>query len=128
MNKEGKDWHQLIPYLLFAYREVPQSSTGFSPFELLYGRTVKGLLDVIHGAWNTTEQADESIISHVLTMRERLEKMKDIVRENLEEAWRLQKKAYDRRTQECFFKEGDKVLVLLPTSTHKLIAQWSDKV
>ena len=125
VNKEGKDWHQLIPYLLFAYREVPQSSTGFSPFELLYGRTVKGLLDVIHGAWSTTEQADESIISHVLTMRERLEKMKDIVRENLEEAWRLQKKAYDRRTQECFFKEGDKVLVLL---THKLIAQWSDKV
>ena len=59
MNKEGKDWDQLIPYLLFAYREVPQSSSGFSPFELLYGRTVKGPLDVIHGAWSTTEQADE---------------------------------------------------------------------
>ena len=41
MSKEGKDWDQLLPYLLFAYREVPQSSTGFSPFELLYGRTVK---------------------------------------------------------------------------------------
>ena len=34
-NKEGKDWDQLLPYLLFAYREVPQASTGFSPFELL---------------------------------------------------------------------------------------------
>ena len=124
VSKEGKDWDQLIPYLLFAYREVPQSSTGFSPFELLYGRTVKGPLDVIHGAWSTTEQADVSIISHVLTIRERLEKMKDIVRENLEEAQRLQKKAYNRRTQERSFKKGDKVLVLLPTSTHKLIAQW----
>ena len=37
--KECKDWDKLLPYLLFAYREVPQSSTGFSPFELLYGRT-----------------------------------------------------------------------------------------
>ena len=37
-SEEGKDWDRLIPYLLFAYREVPQSSTGFSPFELLYGR------------------------------------------------------------------------------------------
>ena len=79
---------------------------------------------MIHGAWRTTEQADESIISHVLTIRERLEKMKDVVRENLEEAQKLQKKAYDRKIQERFFKEGDKVLVLLPTSTHKLIAQW----
>jgi transposase InsO family protein len=32
--QEGKDWDRLIPYLLFAYREVPQESTGFSP---MYG-------------------------------------------------------------------------------------------
>ena len=37
---EGKDWDKLIPYVLFAYCEVPQSSTGFSLFELVYGRTV----------------------------------------------------------------------------------------
>ena len=43
----GKDWDRMIPYLLFAYREVPQSSTGFSPFELLYGRDVRGPLDVL---------------------------------------------------------------------------------
>ena len=35
-TNEGKDWDKLVPYLLFAYREVPQASTGFSPFELLY--------------------------------------------------------------------------------------------
>ena len=35
---EGKNWDKLLPYLLFAYREVPQASTGFSPFELMYGR------------------------------------------------------------------------------------------
>ena len=37
---EGKDWNKHIPYVLFAYHEVPQSSTGFSPFELVYGRAV----------------------------------------------------------------------------------------
>ena len=35
VTQEGKDWDRLFPYLLFAYREVPQASTGFSPFELL---------------------------------------------------------------------------------------------
>ena len=36
VTKEGKDWDKLLPYVLFAYREVPQASTGFSPFELIY--------------------------------------------------------------------------------------------
>ena len=30
----GKKWDKKIPYLPFAYREVSQASTGFSPFEL----------------------------------------------------------------------------------------------
>ena len=32
VNKAGKDSDEYIPYLLFAYREVPQESTEFSPF------------------------------------------------------------------------------------------------
>ena len=46
-SDEGKDWDKLIPFLLFAYREVPQESTGYSPFELLYGQDVRGPLDVL---------------------------------------------------------------------------------
>uniref|UniRef100_A0A1X7T3K8 Integrase catalytic domain-containing protein n=1 Tax=Amphimedon queenslandica TaxID=400682 RepID=A0A1X7T3K8_AMPQE len=64
VTKEGKDWDKLIPYLLFAYREVPQASTGFSPFELVYGRTVRGPLDVIRDTWTATKDADESVIAH----------------------------------------------------------------
>ena len=47
----SKDWDKLLPYLLVAYREVPQASTGFSPFELLYGREVRGPLDVLKETW-----------------------------------------------------------------------------
>ena len=38
--KDGKDWDLLLPYLMFAVREVPQASTGFSPFELLMADTL----------------------------------------------------------------------------------------
>ena len=31
VTKEGKDWGKLLPHVLFAYREVPQASTGFLP-------------------------------------------------------------------------------------------------
>ena len=44
-TQEGKDWGKLLSYLLFADREVPQASTGFSPFVLLYGWPVRGPLE-----------------------------------------------------------------------------------
>ena len=41
-SEQPKQWNRYIAPLLFAYREVPQASTGFSPFELIYGKAVRG--------------------------------------------------------------------------------------
>lgn len=43
----GGNWDRLSLYLLFKYREVPQASTGFTPFDLLYGRQVRGPLKLL---------------------------------------------------------------------------------
>ena len=51
VSESGTNWDQWLPYLLFSYREVPQASTGFSPFELLYGREVRGPLDILRESW-----------------------------------------------------------------------------
>ena len=48
---QPKDWDRYLLALLFAYREVPQASLGFSPFELLYGRTVKGPMTILKNLW-----------------------------------------------------------------------------
>eukprot|EP00731_Ephydatia_muelleri_P001970 Em0001g1970a len=122
--QEGKDWDLLIPYVLFAYREVPQSSTGFSPFELLYGREVRGPLDVVKETWEASERSNQSVVSYVVNIREKLEKMMALVRENVEKAQKVQKAWYDLNTRQRVFKEGDSVLVLLPTSNNPLLAQW----
>ena len=66
VDTEGKNWDKLIPYLLFAYREVPQASTGFSPFELVYGRNVRGPLDVLREAWKGSQSTDKSVVSYVV--------------------------------------------------------------
>ena len=79
VNKEGRDWDRLLPYVLFAYREVPQSTKGFSPFELLYGREVRGPLDVLKEEWEAEKRSDESVVSHILAIRERIEEMTEIV-------------------------------------------------
>eukprot|EP00731_Ephydatia_muelleri_P007213 Em0003g1461a len=122
--QEGKDWDLFIPYVLFAYREVPQSSTGFSPFELLYGREVRGPLDVVKETWEASERSNQSVVSYAVNIREKLEKMMALVRENVEKAQKVQKAWYDLNTRQRVFKEGDSVLVLLPTSNNPLLAQW----
>uniref|UniRef100_A0A9J7Y940 Gypsy retrotransposon integrase-like protein 1 n=1 Tax=Cyprinus carpio carpio TaxID=630221 RepID=A0A9J7Y940_CYPCA len=48
---DRRDWDQMLPYVLFGICEVPQASTGFTPFELLFGRQPRGLLDVAKDAW-----------------------------------------------------------------------------
>ena len=42
-----KDWDKYIDSLLFAYKEVPQESLGFSPIELIYGWPVRGPMQVL---------------------------------------------------------------------------------
>ena len=37
-QQDGNDWNICLPLMLFAYRASPQTSTGESPFYLLYGR------------------------------------------------------------------------------------------
>ena len=93
--KEGRDWDRLLPYVLFAYRDIPQSTTGFSPFELLYCREVRDPLDVLKEQWEAEKRSDESVVSHILAIRERMEEMTEIVSANLKEAQQQQKMWYD---------------------------------
>ena len=123
-SKDGKNWDELLPYLLFAYREVPQASTGFSPFELVYGRPVRGPLDILKETWESSPKSPESVVSHVLMMQERLAELKELVRINMEQSQNAQKTWYDRNARRREFLPGDQVLILPPTSTNKLLAEW----
>ena len=50
-SEQLKQWPRYLNALLFAYREVPQESTGFAPFELLHGRTVRGHMRILRSLW-----------------------------------------------------------------------------
>jgi transposase InsO family protein len=42
-----RDWDRYLGPALFAYREVPQESSRFSPFDLLYGWPVRGPMTIL---------------------------------------------------------------------------------
>lgn len=74
VKEEDKDWDKLIPFVLLAYREVPQESTGFSPFKLLYGREVQRPLDILKEEWEASPRSDKSVVSHILLIGRRWRK------------------------------------------------------
>ncbi|GFN86556.1 Zinc finger protein [Plakobranchus ocellatus] len=125
-SEQPRQLHWYINPLLFAYREVPQESMHFAPFELLYGRTVRGPMHILRELW--TKEIDEpdvkSSYEYVLNLRERLNDTLKIAREELEKAQGRQKHYYDRTAKRRKFSVGEKVLVLLPTDAIKLLMQW----
>ena len=119
-----QSWDKYLPYLLFAYREVPTESTGYSPFELLYGRAIRGPLAVIKETWLEKRPNTSNLTSYVLEMRKRLTTMQEVVQKNLSQAQSKQKRSYDVRSSNRHFDMGDKVLLLLPTPGSKLEIKW----
>ncbi len=124
VKEDAKNWDKWLEPLLFAVREVPQASTGFSPFELLYGRQPRGVLDVIKESWEEGSSNSRNEIQYVLDLRAKLHTLGRLSRENLLQAQDKQMRLYDRGTRLRQFTPGDKVLVLLPTSSSKLLAKW----
>ena len=59
-----------------------------------------------------------------MDLRAKLHTLGQLSRENLLKAQEHQQRLYNRGTKLRQFSPGDKVLVLLPTSSTKLLAKW----
>ena len=110
-SEQPRQWHRYINPLLFAYREVPQESTGFSPFELLYGRAVRGPMAILKQLW--TKEVEEPEVKnsyqYVFELREKLEDTLKLAHCELEKAQQKGKHYYDRKSKVRKFQPGEKV-------------------
>ena len=124
-DETAKDWDKNILYVLFAYREAKHETTGCSPFEMLYGRHVRGPLSIVKEEWEDLNPGDvkQSAISYILDARERLKKMTALANSR-EISQKEKQKYFDKKTKDRQLKVHDKVLILLPTSTNTLLAEW----
>ncbi|XP_064418480.1 uncharacterized protein LOC135358762 [Latimeria chalumnae] len=124
ISMDGRDWDLMLPYLMFAVREVPQSSTGFSPFELLFARQPRGILDVAKEVWEEQPDKCQNLVDHVMGMRDRIARVTPIVKEHLIQAQQAQALQYNKEAKLREFQIGDRVLVLVSSSESKLLARW----
>lgn len=80
--QQNIEWDILLPYVLFAYREVPHEETGFAPFELLYGWPVRGPTQVLKDYMTGEIAVNKSVVEHVVHIRELLAEMTGLVKDN----------------------------------------------
>ena len=125
-EERPRDWDRYLCPLLFAYREVPQESLGFSPFELLYGRTVRGPMDILNEMWTGECDSEEvkNSYQYVIDLRNKIEETCHIAQAELAKAQKRYKRYYNKKARCRRFKVGDEVLILLPTDANKLLMQW----
>ena len=121
----SKDWDEGLPFLLFAIREVVNESLGYSPFELVFGRSVRGPLALIKEKCLADKPAKESILNYVLLLKERLKTTCEFAQANLKSVQSDMKTWYDRKARDRCFNVGDQVLVLLPVLGQPLQARYS---
>ena len=110
----------------FAYRGVKQESLGFVPFELLYGRTVRGPISKLKELW-TKEEVEPDVkttYEYVVDLRNRLKETCELAQVELRKAQDRQRNYYNRKAVKREFKLGSKILILRPTNNNKLLMQW----
>ena len=119
-----KDWDEGIHLLLFAVRESVQESLGFSPFELVFGHSVRGPLKLLKEKFLSNDETPLNLLQYVSDFRNRLSRACEVARSNLKTSQGKMKARYDNHVIDRKFKPGDKVLALLPIPGRPLQARY----
>ena len=115
VEKDGKNWDERLPFVLFAYRPSPQASTGESPFYFLYGRDPQ-LPTETAIAHTPITRAPIDVDTYKGEVFKNIQEAWQLARENIKKAQRRQKMYYDRQTRKPTFHVGDRVFLFTPSA------------
>src|SRR6218665_454404 len=123
------DWDLQLPWVLFAYRDVPVEGLSVFPLELVFGRNVKRVLQLIKKSWLDNNYLDHvksvNVIEYILSIRDRIPNSLEIFNDLEDKVKRKSKVWYDRKAREVSYDVGDQVLLLLPLVGKPLQAKYS---
>lgn len=125
-EQEGRQWDEGIPFLLFAARKAPQESLGFNPTELVFGHELRGPLKVLKDKLlETPLSSQQNVSEYVTAFQDRLKHTRAFALEALTSSQAAMKRRHDKKAVLRVFREGDKVLALLPVTGTALNARFA---
>jgi len=110
LDRFPDSWDTPLPWVLFAYCKVPVEILGCSPFELMFGRTVPGPLQLVKTAWlqeTDLSTAKQNLVDFILNTRELLRHALDLASTHAAQERSKAKVWYDRRAHLRTFQPGD---------------------
>ena len=112
------DWERYLPLVLYAYRTAQHSSTGVSPFQLMFGRPPQSAPIQQPTAFDPTTYSAQ--------LQTKLASLQDLVHTNITANAQQQKLCYDKHSHVRSFAPGDLVWLSVPTRG-KLQPKWQGK-
>ena len=107
-DNEQEKWATYLPGILLGLRMSVNSTTQQSPFQLMFGRTMRTPLDCALLPKNSLGQSVKEYLSEIQSA---LKLSIEVAHENTTKAKEKQKQYYDKSTEEPQFTVGQKVLL-----------------
>lgn len=127
-NQKKSRWREHVKPLVHAYNCTKNEVTGFTPYELMFGRQPRLPVDIAYGLPANYQPGSHS--QYVRNLRSQLEASFKVAMENAMKTADRNKARFDKHVVESTLEEGDRVLVrnVRLRGKHKLADRWETDI
>lgn len=112
VSDSQRDWQDRLPMIVAAYNAAHHSTTGHSPFYLVFGREYRIPLDLVLAIGETETEEDRH--EYADQLRERIQDAYRLVNERLKTTTERMKRRYDTKVKPIQFEIGQLALYYCP--------------
>ncbi len=132
ISKLAKDmpssWHKMLPFALWSMRTSVNETLGVSPFQAVFGRPAIGPLQLVCDDWTGKRPLPLDIAKtpaqYLCDLEHKLKVVSEYTAEHAAGEQARHTQHYNLRSRDKSFVVGERVVYLMPSSTHKLTRTW----